>query len=65
MRYFFALLFSGLTVFCFAQVDSVRVIEPNKETSFDNYELLAVAIVGFLLLVGFWIWLRRRRKKQR
>lgn len=46
-----------------AQPDSVRKIEPQQETSFDNYELLVLAILGLLLLIGlrFWFWRTRKR----
>lgn len=40
----------------------MRKIEPDKETSFDNYELLVIAILGLLLLIGLRFWFRRTRK---
>jgi hypothetical protein len=63
MKYFFLVCFFVLVIAGFAQpIDSVRVIEPDKETSFENYELLIIAILGFLLLIGLRFWFRRTRK---
>jgi hypothetical protein len=49
--------------FALAQADSIRKIEPNLETSFDSYEVLFMAILGLLLLIGlrFWFWKTRKR----
>ena len=56
-----------LTVLAFvsqAQSDSLgREIEPDMETSFENYELLIIALLGLLLLVGLRFWFKRTRKK--
>ncbi|WP_121352897.1 hypothetical protein [Flavisolibacter nicotianae] len=62
MKYLLAACFSFPVLFLFAQTDSVRKIEPDKESSFDNYELLVIAIVGFLLLMGLRFWFKRTRK---
>jgi hypothetical protein len=62
MRYLFLI---GFTILAFAglgQNDSIRVIEPDRETSFENFELLAIAIIGLLLLIGLRFWFRRTRK---
>ena len=45
-----------------AQPDSLRKIEPNRETSFDNYELLVIALVALLVLMGMRFWFKRTRK---
>ncbi|MBA2329868.1 MAG: hypothetical protein M3413_09280 [Bacteroidota bacterium] len=45
-----------------AQIDSIRVIEPDKETSFENYELLIIAIAGFLILLGVYFFFKRSRR---
>jgi hypothetical protein len=64
MKVFLVVYFSVLSLVCFSQVDSIgREIEPDMETSFENYELLIVAILGLLLLIGFRFWFRRIRKK--
>ena len=64
MKYILLIGFSVLTLLTLAQGDSiVRKIEPDMETSFENYELLIVAILGLLLLIGFRFWFRRMRKK--
>jgi hypothetical protein len=62
MRYFFLIGFIVLTFVGLAQNDSARVIEPDRETSFENYELLAIAVLGLLLLMGLRFWFRRTRK---
>ena len=63
LRSFFLICLSLLVVAAVAQpVDSIREIEPDRETSFENYELLILAIVGFLLLIGLRFWFKRTRK---
>lgn len=52
-----------LSLICFAQTDSGRKIEPAQKTSFENYELLLLAIAGLLLLIGLRFWFRRTRKR--
>ena len=62
MKYLLLIYFSFLSFFSLAQ-DSVRKVEPDQETSFENYELLIIAIVGFLLLMGIRYWFKRTRNK--
>ena len=63
MKYFFPICISLLVIPALAQpIDSIRVIEPDKETSFENYELLILAIVGFVILMVMRIWFSRTRK---
>lgn len=62
MRYLFLIGFTMLAFIGFAQIDSVRVIEPDRETSFENYELLVIALLGLLLLMGLRFWFKRTRK---
>lgn len=58
-----------LLFYCFfaaAQADSangLRPVEPDQETSFENYELLIIAVVGLLLLMGLRFWFKRTRKR--
>ena len=33
------------------------------QTSFDKYELLVIAVVGLLLLMGIRFWFKRTRKR--
>jgi hypothetical protein len=64
MKYILLICFSMLTLLTLAQGDSMgRKIEPDMETSFENYELLIVAVIGLLLLIGlrFWFWRRKKR----
>ncbi|HVG42351.1 MAG TPA: hypothetical protein VM888_12130 [Chitinophagaceae bacterium] len=55
--------FSFLSFTGFSQSDTVRTIEPGFKTSFENYRLLIIALVGLLLLIGLWFWFKRARKK--
>ena len=56
--------FTLVTCLSFAQIDTAgRVIEPDRETSFENFELLIIAIIGLLLLIGLRFWFRRTRKR--
>lgn len=63
MKYLLLIWFSFLSFFCLAQADTARKIEPAQQTSFDNYELRIIAIVGLLLLIGLRFWFRRTRKR--
>ena len=64
MKYLLTLLSSFCSLLVFAQSDSIRKIEPERETSFDNYELLIIAILGLLILMGIRFWFRRRHNKR-
>jgi hypothetical protein len=64
MRYLLTLFTSLHCLLLFAQADSIRKIEPERETSFDNYELLIIAILGLLILMGLRFWFRRRHNKR-
>ena len=57
-------LFSFISFLSFSQSDSIRTIEPGQETSFENYELLVIALLGLVLLIGVWFWFRRTRKNK-
>jgi len=60
---FLSLLF--FSTIGYAQADSLgRAIEPGMETSFEKYEVLIIAIVGLLLLIGLRFLFRRTRKNQ-
>jgi hypothetical protein len=64
MKYILLFYFFFLSLAAFAQADSMgREIEPDMETSFENYELLILALLGLLLLIGLRFWFRRTRKK--
>jgi|GEM_PF-6487371 len=63
MKYVLMIYCSLLTFLSWSQADSVgRAIEPDRETSFENYELLIIAVLGLLLLVGLRFWFKRTRK---
>ena len=55
--------FLFLSLFVQAQTDSIREVEPDRETSFENYELLIIAILGLVLLMGLRFWFKRTRKR--
>ena len=63
MKYPLLIWLSLLSLLSVAQADSARKIEPGQQTSFENYELLVIAIVGLLLLMGLRFWFRRTRKR--
>jgi len=63
MKHLLLSCFSFLSLFLFAQTDSIRKIEPGQQTSFDKYELLIIAVVGLLLLMGLRFWFKRTRKQ--
>ncbi|HVF98107.1 MAG TPA: hypothetical protein VM871_12330 [Flavisolibacter sp.] len=63
MKTFLSLCFSCLTLVVSAQLDSVRKIEPDQETSFENYELLVIALLGLALLMGIRFWFKKTRNR--
>ena len=44
------LLFFSCAVY--GQIDSTRIIEPNKETSYTNKDLILIALAGLALLIA-------------
>lgn len=58
--FMFASVFSSLLLQ--AQADVTREIEPDRETSFENYEVLIIAVLALLLLMGLRFWFKRTRK---
>lgn len=63
MKYTLLVCFSFLSLFLFAQADSVRKVEPDMRTSFEKYDLLIIAVIGLLLLMGIRFWFKRTRKR--
>ncbi len=63
MKYLLLACFSILSFLCYSQADSIRTIEPDFKTSFENYKLLIIAVLGLLLLIGVWFWFKRARRK--
>ena len=64
MKYLLLIYCTFLALVSQAQPDSIgRVIEPDRETSFENYELLIIAILGLLILMGLRFWFKRTRKR--
>ena len=65
MKYLLLIYFSFLSLLSFSQADTIgRAIEPDMETSFENYELLIIAVLGLLLLMGLRFWFRRTRRRK-
>lgn len=62
MKYLFLLASVFSSLLLRAQTDATREIEPDRETSFENYELLIIAVLALLLLMGLRFWFRRTRK---
>ena len=62
MKYLFLLASVFSSLFLLAQTDATREIDPDRETSFENYELLIIAVLALLLLMGLRFWFRRTRK---
>ena len=60
----YLLLFASFfcSILLLAQTEIAREIEADQETSFENYELLIIAVLGLLLLIGIRFWFRRTRK---
>lgn len=62
MKYLFLFASFFHSLLLFAQTGAVREIEPDRETSFENYELLIIAVLSLLLLIGIRFLFRRTRK---
>lgn len=64
MKYLLLIYVSLFSFISMAQPDSMgRKIEPGQETSFENYELLIIAILGLIVLMGLRFWFKRTRKR--
>jgi len=48
--------------FLLAQTDSIRAVEPNMETSYDNQELLIIALVGLVVLIALYFFFKKSRR---
>ena len=62
MKYLLLLASFFSSLLLWAQTDATREIEPDRETSFENYELLIIAVLALLLLMGIRFWFKRTRK---
>ncbi|NTS40187.1 hypothetical protein HRG84_04655 [Flavisolibacter sp. BT320] len=62
MKYLFLLASTFYSLLLRAQTDVTREIEPDRETSFENYELLIIAVLALVLLMGIRFWFKRTRK---
>jgi hypothetical protein len=61
----FTSVFLLVATFLQAQIDSVRKIEPNRETSYDNHDLLLLSLAALAILIAIYFLFRRgRRRKQ-
>jgi len=57
-----SLYFLLITALASAQ-DSTKPVEPEMETSYENYELLIIALVGLVILLLIYFYFRRTRRK--
>ena len=57
------LFFFLLNVHCLLAQDTANSVEPDMETSFENTELMIVALIGLALLLALYFFFRRRRKQ--
>lgn len=55
-------VFLLILAFPFLGISQETPVEPGMETSFDNTELLVVALVGLALLLALYFFFRRRRR---
>lgn len=62
MKYLLLLASVFASLLLWAQAGATREIEPDRETSFENYELLIIAVLGLVLLMGIRFWFKRTRK---
>lgn len=54
-----------LSLATLAQNDTTRPVEPQMETSYDNMELLIMALVGLVLLIAMYFFFRKTRGRRR
>lgn len=54
-------LLSFLPVFALAQ-SATNPVEPNMETSYENYELLFIALAGLGILLLIYFYFKRTRR---
>jgi LPXTG-motif cell wall-anchored protein len=59
----FSLLLAILISCAVLAQDSSRIVEP-QETSFEDYDLLWMAAVGLVLLIGLYFLFRRTRSRR-
>jgi len=56
-------LLLSTAVYC--QLDSTRIIEPNKVTSYTNKDLILIALASLALLIAIYFLFRRARTRAR
>ena len=54
-----------LSTIVYSQVDSTRMIEPGKETSYTNKDLLLIALASLALLIAIYFLFKRARTRAR
>lgn len=56
---------SAITLmFCFVSYICLAQVEP-RETSYENYDLLVIALIGLAVLIALYFLWRRRRSNRR
>jgi hypothetical protein len=63
MKFLLLLSVCFCSLLLLAQNNGVRQIEPGQETSFEKYEVLIIAVIGLLLLIGLRFWFKRTRNR--
>lgn len=61
MKRFAFFCFLLITTLAYAQNDSIRKIEPRKETSFTSGDVLLIGLAALALLVAIYFLFRRAR----
>jgi hypothetical protein len=54
-----------LSTIVYSQLDSTRIIEPNKETSYTNKDLILIALASLALLIAIYFLFKRARSRAR
>jgi divalent metal cation (Fe/Co/Zn/Cd) transporter len=63
MKSIFLSLCLFLSTITLAQPGTTKAIEPDQETSYENMELLVIALVGLFILLLVYFFFRRNRRK--
>ncbi|MES2881387.1 MAG: hypothetical protein V4676_04505 [Bacteroidota bacterium] len=54
-----------ISAFAQAQVDSVKVIQPEQENSYNSTDLLLISLAGLAILLSIYFLFKRARGKRR
>lgn len=62
MKHVITICFLFLTAMAQAQLDTVPQVEPNRETSYTNQDLLLISFAALAILIAIYFLFRRVRK---